>query len=118
MENSLQMHSQYTRLLGEANGTKKLSDMILNMKSLSKKLLFSFNYIIYPGICQHCNDIFLYNCNSSAFWLPCYGICPFQVACGEGQIPSWLYLHVLTDFAVNAKSWAELLRLIDQLKGI
>ena len=29
--------------------------------------------------------------------------------CGEGQIPSWLNLHVLTDFAVNAKSWAELL---------
>ncbi len=28
--------------------------------------------------------------------------------CGEGQIP-WLYLHILTDFAVNAKSWAELL---------
>ena len=26
----------------------------------------------------------------SAFGFPCYGICPFQVAFGEGQILSWL----------------------------
>ena len=70
--------------------------------------------------------------NNSAFRLPCYGICPFQVACGEGcqvpvalawqrpersadQILSRLNLRVLTDFAVNAKSWAELLRLLVSL---
>lgn len=54
MENSLQIHSQYTRLFGDANGAKKLSDMISNMESLSKISLFSFHYNIYSDICQHC----------------------------------------------------------------
>ena len=34
---------------------------------------------------------------------------PIQVAYGEGQIPAWNDLRVLTDFAASAKSWAELL---------
>ncbi len=33
--------------------------------------------------------------NSSASRLPCYEICPFQVACGEGQIPYWQVARVL-----------------------
>ena len=49
------------------------------------------------------------NSNQFSLRLHCYGICSFQVAFGEGQIPSWPNLHVLTDFAASAKPWAELL---------